>query len=204
MARDQLQHMVDEIRTEEHLATKEVDQKLIDGFKNQHQVFVVVASLIATVTFAAAFTLPGGYRSSDEPNPGTAILASKQAFKAFVLLDTLAMSFSIFAIFCYMFTWGARVIKKVNLGVILLYSGNFLTLIACFCMLFTLSAGVFLAVAHEDKLLAIAVFIICSLPPSVFLATVIARTWLDKALFGPASQLKLLHSLTQFATQRKN
>jgi hypothetical protein len=42
----------------------------------------VVAILIATITFAAAFTLPGGY-STDAGNEGHPIMARKLAFQAF-------------------------------------------------------------------------------------------------------------------------
>jgi hypothetical protein len=59
----------------------------------------IVSVLIATVTFAAAFTLPGGYRSADDsaaPAPatrsvaGTPVLGGKSnhLFKTFILADT--------------------------------------------------------------------------------------------------------------------
>ena len=50
----------------------------------------LVAILIATITFAAAFTLPGGY-STDAGNEGLPIMARKIAFQAFLISDTLAM-----------------------------------------------------------------------------------------------------------------
>ncbi|KQK02720.1 hypothetical protein BRADI_2g03270v3 [Brachypodium distachyon] len=45
----------------------------------------LVAILIATITFAAAFTLPGGYNSKGLPN-----MSGKVAFKAFLVSDILA------------------------------------------------------------------------------------------------------------------
>ncbi|XP_056161762.1 ankyrin repeat-containing protein At5g02620-like [Syzygium oleosum] len=59
---------------------------------------LLVAVLIATVTFAAAFTMPGGY-NNDGPNQGMATLAGRAAFKAFVISNTTAFSFSILALF---------------------------------------------------------------------------------------------------------
>ncbi|KAF8016217.1 hypothetical protein BT93_H1659 [Corymbia citriodora subsp. variegata] len=59
---------------------------------------LLVAVLIATVTFAAAFTMPGGY-NNDGPNQGMATLASRAAFQAFVISNTTAFSLSILAIF---------------------------------------------------------------------------------------------------------
>ncbi|KAF9661600.1 hypothetical protein SADUNF_Sadunf19G0085700 [Salix dunnii] len=58
---------------------------------------LVVATLIATVTFAAAFTLPGGYNSDQ----GTAILAKKPAFIAFLISDAISMALSASAVFIY-------------------------------------------------------------------------------------------------------
>jgi hypothetical protein len=50
----------------------------------------LVAILIATITFAAAFTLPGGY-SNDAGSEGLPIMARKVAFQAFFISDSLAM-----------------------------------------------------------------------------------------------------------------
>ncbi|KAF8016022.1 LOW QUALITY PROTEIN: hypothetical protein BT93_H1544 [Corymbia citriodora subsp. variegata] len=55
---------------------------------------LLAAVLIATVTFAAAFTLPGGY-INDGPNQGMATLAGRAAFQAFVTSDVTAFGFSI-------------------------------------------------------------------------------------------------------------
>lgn len=46
--------------------------------------------LIATVAFAAAFTVPGGFVADDRPGAGAAVLARRFAFRAFVVSDTLA------------------------------------------------------------------------------------------------------------------
>ncbi|KAJ0966136.1 hypothetical protein J5N97_027274 [Dioscorea zingiberensis] len=53
----------------------------------------IASVLIATVTFAAGFTMPGGYRSDD----GTSILAHKYPFKVFLISDTCAMVCSLIA-----------------------------------------------------------------------------------------------------------
>lgn len=65
----------------------------------------LVAILIATITFAAAFTLPGGY-SSATGSEGLPIMARKVAFQAFLISDTLAMCSSLAVAFiCIIARW---------------------------------------------------------------------------------------------------
>ncbi|KAM0873729.1 hypothetical protein ACQ4PT_037888 [Festuca glaucescens] len=65
----------------------------------------LVAILIATITFATAFTLPGGY-SNDAGSEGLPIMSKKFAFYAFLISDTLAMcsSFTV-AFICIIARW---------------------------------------------------------------------------------------------------
>ncbi|XWS11167.1 hypothetical protein CRYUN_Cryun38cG0060500 [Craigia yunnanensis] len=60
------------------------------------QTISLMATLIATFTFTAAFTLPGGFKSAGKDG-GVALLISKAAFQAFVVTDTIAMTSSITA-----------------------------------------------------------------------------------------------------------
>ncbi|GMY20706.1 ankyrin repeat-containing protein At5g02620-like [Fagus crenata] len=72
-------------------------EKLDFGKRNALETNLLVAMLVATVSFAAAFTMPGGYKS-DGPDQGLANLTAKVAFKAFVIFDTIAFLFSILAV----------------------------------------------------------------------------------------------------------
>ena len=74
----------------------------ISTLKKVGETHLIVTALVATVTFAAGFTLPGGYNEND----GLATLGKKEAFKAFVVADTLAMVSSVSAAFVYFFTAG--------------------------------------------------------------------------------------------------
>ena len=70
-------------------------EKYISKLKKRGEAHLIVSALITTVTFAAGFTFPGGYKEDE----GMAILTKKIAFEAFVATDTIAMVFSASAIF---------------------------------------------------------------------------------------------------------
>ncbi|CAN6562766.1 unnamed protein product [Malus baccata var. baccata] len=55
---------------------------------------LVVAMLIATVTFAAAFTLPGGFKGNGMP-----VLYKRAFFQVFVVFDSISFFLSIFVVF---------------------------------------------------------------------------------------------------------
>ncbi|KAF7112968.1 hypothetical protein RHSIM_RhsimUnG0174500 [Rhododendron simsii] len=60
---------------------------------------VIVASLMATITFAAAFAIPGGYDGNQGRDQGMAALARAAAFKAFLITNTIAMVCSVTSVF---------------------------------------------------------------------------------------------------------
>uniref|UniRef100_A0A6N2M9B7 PGG domain-containing protein n=1 Tax=Salix viminalis TaxID=40686 RepID=A0A6N2M9B7_SALVM len=68
-----------------------------EPLKKARESHLVVAALIATVTFAAASPLPGGYKSDQ----GTAILAKKAAFIVFVISDAISMVLSTLTVFIH-------------------------------------------------------------------------------------------------------
>ena len=114
---------------------------------------LIVAALIATVTFAAGFTLPGGYNV----NEGTATLAKKSAFKAFVVMDTIAMVLSVSAIFIFIFmSWHE---KEVFLNKQII-PGFVLTMLAMGAMVMAFMTGLY-AVLPESSWLPIFTCIIC-------------------------------------------
>ncbi|CAD6338121.1 unnamed protein product [Miscanthus lutarioriparius] len=91
-----------ELFWEQHI-TKVDEDKESQKHTDATQVMSIVAVLIATVTFASAFTLPGGYRSvgdsSSNNHAGTPVLAGSYFFDAFILADTLAFACSTLATF---------------------------------------------------------------------------------------------------------
>ncbi|PIA26288.1 hypothetical protein AQUCO_09500037v1 [Aquilegia coerulea] len=77
-----------------------VDQK---DLKEQSDFDLVVCALIATVSFTAGITVPGGY-NSEGPNKGLAVLSKKMSFEAFCISNTLALLFSLVAMFSHFST----------------------------------------------------------------------------------------------------
>ncbi|XP_057987760.1 protein ACCELERATED CELL DEATH 6 isoform X3 [Hevea brasiliensis] len=77
-------------------------ENMILKFEKVKDSHLVAAALIATVTFAAMFTVPGGY-VSDENNlkKGTPILSGNSAFTAFMISDTIAMVLSTSCVFIH-------------------------------------------------------------------------------------------------------
>lgn len=128
----------------------------------------IIAVLIATVTFAAAFTLPGGYKNNPGPDAGTAILSGTAAFKAFLISDTLAMA------------------SSISVAIILIYSGSLdhdvrlrslmtamkLLWVAAGGMSVAFATGIYVAVAPACEWLAVLVGVVaCSLPFVAFAVT---------------------------------
>ncbi|PWA40442.1 ankyrin repeat-containing domain, PGG domain protein [Artemisia annua] len=73
-----------ELFTKEH---KDLVAKGEDWMKGTANQCMVVAALIATIVFAAAFTVPGGYNQTD----GIPIFKSKVTFMVFVVADAISL-----------------------------------------------------------------------------------------------------------------
>ena len=120
----------------------------------------VVAILIATITFAAAFTLPGGY-ITDAGNEGLPIMARKIAFKAFLISNALAMCSSLAdAFICVIARW-----EDLEF---LLYYRSFTKKLMWFAFMATTTAfatGLYTVLAPQLPWLAVAICIVTSLLP---------------------------------------
>ncbi|PSS33807.1 Protein ACCELERATED CELL DEATH like [Actinidia chinensis var. chinensis] len=122
---------------------------------------IIVAALIATVSFAAGFTLPGGYDGNAGPNQGMAVLVRKAAFKAFVISITMAVICSTSALFVFLIgSYYDSPMKVYNRSSI----GFFLMLISMVAMMIAFITGTYAVLATTPGLgLAIAVCVIgCS------------------------------------------
>ncbi|KAK1670204.1 hypothetical protein QYE76_058363 [Lolium multiflorum] len=122
----------------------------------------LVAILIATITFAAAFTLPGGY-SNDPGSEGLPIMSNKFAFQAFLISDVLAMcsSFAV-AFICIIARWGDYEF--------LLYYRSFTKKLMWFAYVATTTAfstGLYTVLAPRLHWLAIAICVLVALLPII-------------------------------------
>ncbi|KAL6905526.1 hypothetical protein ACP4OV_003127 [Aristida adscensionis] len=110
-----------------------------DYFERRIETYLLVAALVTTVTFAATFTMPGGYNQTD----GTAIHSHRMAFKVFVVSNTVAMSSSSVVLLCFLWAWKDPMKSKLDH----LIWGHRLTILACLAMLVSLMAAVYVTVA---------------------------------------------------------
>ncbi|ONK74865.1 uncharacterized protein A4U43_C03F10920 [Asparagus officinalis] len=120
----------------------------------------IVAVLIATVTFAAAFTMPGGYEN-DGPNRGMAILAKKAVFKAFLISDAIAMVSSII-VTCLLIYTGSfdHDVRLHSISIALKFMW-----VALGGMVVAFAMGTYAVVASACKWLSILIcFMACSVP----------------------------------------
>lgn len=67
----------------------------VETYKSKVNVILLVSTLVATVTFTAGFTIPGGDNNS-KPEQGIATMLMEPKFHVFVVCNTIAMYSSVF------------------------------------------------------------------------------------------------------------
>ncbi|KAK1283947.1 hypothetical protein QJS10_CPB21g00839 [Acorus calamus] len=97
---------------------RNIQGKRLNRFSNG---LLLVATLIVTVTFAAIITMLGGYESGpsgggSNTDGGTAVLAKRDSFKAFVILDTLAFIYALRGAAQIIWTGGSEISINVLVG----------------------------------------------------------------------------------------
>ncbi|XP_017242724.1 ankyrin repeat-containing protein NPR4 [Daucus carota subsp. sativus] len=135
---------------------------------------MVVAALIATITFAAAFTLPGG-SNCDSGHP---VLMKSSAFVVFVVTDAISLCTSSASILVFLAILTARYTEydflaslpvKLMVGLLTLF-------ISIATMMIAFSASFFLLYAKSMKWIPILVATLAGLPVILF-------AWLHYRLF---------------------
>ncbi|MBA0790461.1 hypothetical protein Gohar_015110 [Gossypium harknessii] len=157
---DQLEHTLQTRKQVQGIA-KRINKMHSEGLNNAINSTTVVAVLIATVAFAAIFTVPGQY--VDDPNdipPGNSLgeanIAPKPAFIIFFIFDSIALFISLAVV---VVQTSVVVIdskgKKQMMAII-----NKLMWLACVLVSVAFLALSFIVVGKDEKWLAIGVTII--------------------------------------------
>ena len=125
---------------------------------------IVMATLVATVTFTAAFTLPGDLHS-EGGHQGLAVLARKTAFKAFIVADTIAMTTSMTAaVILFTSSWNDEK-NKWNLHFMALQ----MLWLSLSSMGITFITGLFTVLSQSMELAIMVCFIGCLFPVVLYL-----------------------------------
>ncbi|CAL5347310.1 unnamed protein product [Camellia sinensis] len=103
-----------EERNKREAQYKELNKAWNEEMKKMGDTHMVVATLIATITFAAGFTMPGGYNSNEGSNQGMPLLLREAAFKVFVITNTIAVMCSTSSVFLYVTASLYYVLDKDN------------------------------------------------------------------------------------------
>jgi len=128
-------------------------------FERSVETYILVATLVATVTFAATFTMPGGY----DQTKGIALHGHNTAFKIFVISNTVAMCSALIVVCCFIWAWK----NPIKFMVDQLLWGHRLTIVACLAMLVSLMTAVYITVAPTSRWPAYVVIAIGMSTPAV-------------------------------------
>ncbi|KAM7462904.1 hypothetical protein LguiA_031025 [Lonicera macranthoides] len=147
----------------------EGDEAIMKELWERAQTHIVVTTLIATITFAAGFTMPGGFIQSGSPHQGMSLLTKSTTFQAFIIFDTIALVLSTSAIFIYFVasisTDWARISK-------LFHAGIYLNLFALLAMMVAFITGIYTVLANSLAL-AIATSLVGSCFFIVYIAMIV-------------------------------
>ncbi|CAK9327292.1 unnamed protein product [Citrullus colocynthis] len=162
-----IRHPVESL-TPRELFTKEHKQLLKDGeewMKNTANSCMLVATLIATVVFAAAFTVPGG-----NGNQGTPTFRENQAFTVFVISDVVALVLSSTSILTFLSILTSRYAEEdflMSLPIKLLF-GLVTLFLSISCMLVAFSATFFIAYDKTRVKIPLAIAVVSIIPAGCF------------------------------------
>lgn len=135
------------------------------GDEDTKEVNLIVATLIATVTFAAAFTMPGGYINDEGHDQGGAVLVRNAAFRTFVIADTIAMMLSSISVLLHLSVVTAKNQQKKEKTFTV---ESYLITIAMLGMIVAYITGTYAVLSHSRGI-AVATCVIGSALSSLFM-----------------------------------
>ncbi|XP_031247663.1 ankyrin repeat-containing protein NPR4-like [Pistacia vera] len=173
--------------TKEHGGLKEKGEKWVKDTANY---CMIVATLIATLVFAAAFTVPGG--TKDET--GTPHFVQKTSFKIFVLSDAVSLVSSACSILTFLSILTSRYAEEDFLSQLpkKLVAGLATLLLSIAAMMVVFCATIFIVFKDGVLWVPILVTVIASIPVLLFtkqqwrlLFDVVRSTYVSSSLFQP-------------------
>nr|GEV62958.1 ankyrin repeat-containing protein [Tanacetum cinerariifolium] len=183
--------------TPRELFTEEHQQLMIQGeewMKSTASQCMVVATLIATIVFAAAFTIPGGYNQ----NNGIPMFNRKLTFAVFVVADATSLFLSTASILTFLSILTSRYaerdfVRSLPMKLMLGLSTLFLSITA---MMITFGVSFFVLYHNEMKWIPISIGVFAVMPVILYvllqyhvLIDVIRSAYGGKYLFKPMEQV---------------
>ncbi|KAH0890897.1 hypothetical protein HID58_053326, partial [Brassica napus] len=143
---------------QQNIETKKQEKADVEESNARHdcamyEVHLFVAVLVATVAFAAAFQLPGGYKPD-----GTPVLNEEVAFTCFLVFDTIAFIFSVATV--YLLFYASRDMFRARSA--LLYMSTLLMVVSLIAMASAFVSGMYL-ISSKCRELAIVPFLMVGL-----------------------------------------
>ncbi|KAK8995439.1 hypothetical protein V6N11_069870 [Hibiscus sabdariffa] len=129
-----------------------------EQLQNIASINLLVTTLIATVSFDAGFTMPGGYKS-DGIEQGMAILSRKTAFRVFVIANALAFCFSTTSMFLH---YCKSFVEKLDVHAFYTYLTTLLTSYGITAMVIAFVSGTYAVLADAPGLAKAVLSIGCS------------------------------------------
>ncbi|PWA42679.1 ankyrin repeat-containing domain, PGG domain protein [Artemisia annua] len=166
----------------------EAKEWMIENAKN----YTVVAVLIATVAFAAEYTVPGGPDKSGQP-----VLKEKPLFFVFTIADAASLSAALTAVIMFLNIitstyrfkdFETRIILKLNFGL-------FLLMVSVAMMMVAFAATLVLTISSGRKWTDITLYVISFFPVIVFLYTYFQRSIDFSSIHGKIKDMRnYMHS----------
>ncbi|XP_059657255.1 ankyrin repeat-containing protein ITN1-like isoform X4 [Cornus florida] len=184
-------------RTPQVVFTEEHKSLVYEGekwMKDTASSCMVVATLIATVMFAAAFTVPGG----DNDNTGSPNFILKKSFLVFAVSDALALFSSATSILMFLSILTSRYAEEDFLDSLpnRLVMGLATLFISIATMMISFCATLFIVLSQGLDWIGIPMALVASVPVILFallqfplFVDVISHTYRSSTIFGPRNYL---------------